>query len=128
MTAYSAFQSNAFQRDAFQIVSGIVESTAVPTRRDKDEYSYHPYLAIAEKRAEVKRIDTEIAETERKKLAAHKRARAKLMAEKAAKKLAALEATLQEEINRLRIERAWLMRRIDDEEAILVLLLTQPFH
>lgn len=98
-------------------------------------HHYHaPYSAykeaqyLAEKRAELERIDDEIAQAEHRRLAALKRAQAKLVAEKAAKKLAATEATLQKEINRLRIERVWLMRLIDDEEAILVLLLSQPFH
>lgn len=83
---------------------------------------------LAGARLELKRIDEKIAEDEARRLAAQKRAKAKLLADKAAKKLVALEATLQEDINRLRMERVWLMRLIDDEEAVLVLLLSWPLH
>lgn len=81
-----------------------------------------------EKRVELKRIDEEIAEAEKRRLAALRRSKAKLLAEKAALRLVKLESDLREEINRLRMERVWLMRMIDDEEAILVLLCSLPFH
>lgn len=128
---FSAFQWNAFWNRAFQIGrnNGETEST------DGGGY-VHPYQAYKEKeyqrlkaeelRAELKRVDDELAEAERLRVEKLEEQR-KLKARNAAKKLAALEAQLQEEINRLRIERVWLMRRLDDEEAALVLMLA-PFH
>jgi hypothetical protein len=78
-------------------------------------------LKHAEKHAELRRIDEELA-------AAQRRKDEELQAKLAAEELAALEAQLQEEISRLRTERAWLMRLIDDEEAIFVLLLSSPLN
>lgn len=89
----------------------------------EDEYQ-RSRAAVVQHHAELKLIDNKLAEAEQ----ARKEAREQLKAKKAAKKLAALEATLQEEINRLRMERVWLIRLIDDEEAILVLLLSWPLH
>ena len=100
-------------------------------------YSYHsPYRQYQEreyekKTAEAKRqalsdINREIAEAEKlRKLQLAKAER--LKTEKALAKLAAEEIRTLEEISRLRMERAWLMRLIDEEEAILVLLMTMPF-
>lgn len=131
MAYCSAFQSNCFQSNAFQIKRRA--SAPQQAIRPAGGY-YHPSIyeqsrhdlrrrALAEERAELNRINDEIAEAEKRRLAAKKRARATLLAEKAAKKLAALEASLQEEISRLRMEQAWLIRRIDDEECILILMM-----
>lgn len=102
------------------------------------EYSYHqPYSTYKEAehlsryRETLRQIDEELALAEKQKQEAAMRlveAEAAKRQKNAARELAALEATLQEEINRLRMERVWLMRVIDDEEAILVLLLTWPLH
>lgn len=81
--------------------------------------------------AELQRLDNEIALSEREQREAREKlaqASEQKRQKKAAKELVALEASLQEEINRLRMERVWLIRRIDDEEAILLLLLSLPFH
>lgn len=107
--------------------------------REREDYIYNPDVfrhkqeelkrkTLEEKRLELKRIEKELAESEGAKQEKLAMAKEKFRAKNAAKKLAALEASLQEEINRLRIERVWLMRLIDDEEAILVLLLTWPLH
>lgn len=123
------FASSQFANTQYSI-DAIISSDAVPTRPDKEkeQYSYNPSIHIAKKRVELAQIENKISEAEKRKLAAQKRAKAKLLAEKSAKKLAALEASLQEEINVLRIQLVRLMRFIDDEEAILVLLLSQPLH
>lgn len=130
---FSAFQSNAFQNNAFQIGRG--SSTDGGGKPYNYQLPYHKYREdelqrqrLAEKRADLKRVESELAQAEadrQKKLASAKK---RLEAKNAAKQLAALEAQLQEEINRLRNERIWLMRLIDDEEAMLVLLLSLPLH
>lgn len=100
-------------------------------------YSYHtPYSKYKEeefqkktaeaKRAALREIDQELAEAERlRKLQLAKAER--LKTEKALAKLAAEEIKTLNEIDRLRTERAWLIRRIDEEETILVLLMSMPF-
>lgn len=133
---YSAFQSNAFQNNAFQIVRSQAPAPEVVLLGGGPGYerhdSFHAFQfrqeelrrqSIAEKQFELKKIDDELAEAEGKRLEAIAKSQAKLMAKNAAKRLAALEASLQQEINRLRMERVWLMRRIDDEECMLVLLM-----
>lgn len=133
----SAFQSNAFQNNAFQIENnGGVSPTPTPIRPSGGyalPYSRYEHLQrIEEQRAELARVEQELSLAEHnklEKLEAEREDLAKLRAKKkAAKQLAALEASLQEEINELRNQRAWLMRLIDDEEAILVLLLSYPLH
>jgi hypothetical protein len=94
--------------------------------RDYKEKEYQREK-LAKKHAELKALNQRIAEAEqdkRDKLLAAEKSKAK----NAAKNLAALEARLQEEISRLRIERDWLIRVINDEETILVLLLCYPLH
>lgn len=127
--AYSAFQSNAFQNNAFQIVTSDTNTGGGGYVPPYEKYREDQYQRknLQEHNADLKRIDDELAEAEQRKqeqLAAQK----KLKAKNSAKKLAALEALLQEEINRLRTERVWLMRQIDEEEAIFVLLLSMPLH
>lgn len=68
---------------------------------------------LAEKQAKLNALNEELAERQRLL-----DAQAKEDAEQAA-----IEAMLQEEIRRLRIERALLMHRINEEETILVLLI-----
>lgn len=133
MAYYSGFQSNAFQGNAFQIKRGsnVVLLGGGPSPGEK-EHTYNPHVfrfkqeelkrqAIAKHRAELKRVENELAEAERKRI----ESQAMLKAKNAAKKLAALEAQLQEEISRLRMERVWLIRLIDDEEAILILMMVR---
>lgn len=95
----------------------------------------HPYQAYREKEYErqtaeekrqaLQRIEDDLRDAELAKQEQLAEARTQ---EKAAFEMAALEAQLQEEINNLRMERDWLMRLIDDEEAIFILLAMQPFH
>lgn len=126
MAYYSGFQ--AFQRNAFQIKGRANEPDngwlgggyVHPHVKYRDEEAQRE--RIAQEKARLQRIENELAEAERKRLEALAEAQ-KRKAKKAAKQLAALEASLQDEINRLRIERIWLMRRIDDEECALILML-----
>lgn len=126
------FQSNGFQTNAFQSING-TSSPSVALLGGK-AYSYKtPYTSyreeeyqkqkIAEQKNNLRLIEQQIAEAERKRLEALAESKRERLARKAAKELAALEAMLQGEINRLRIARAWLIRRIDDEEAILILIM-----
>ena len=118
MAFYSAFQWNAFQNNSFQI-----KATAAPAvsgfgyKMPYFEYKEAEYQRqkTAKLKKELVSLDREIAEAEKQKLL-------ELQAKNAAEQ-AALEALLQEQIDRLRIERIWLMRRIDDEECILILML-----
>lgn len=80
------------------------------------------------RRAELARLDNEIAEAETAKELAARRAKAKLASQQAALKAAARQAELEAEINALRMERARLMRLRDDEEAMFLLMLSRPFH
>lgn len=138
MAYYSAFQSNCFQGNAFQIKrgastpSGPVLLGGGPGKEREHVVNPHAFQyrqeqlrrkALEAKQDELKRIDDEIAEAEKRRLAALKRSQAKLLAENAAKKLAVLEASLQDEISRLLAERVWLIRQIDDEECLLILLM-----
>lgn len=134
--AFSAFQSNAFQSNAFQIIrSSVTPSNDVillggGPGREREEYVYNPdafkhqqerlqLQKLAEEHRKLQLLNDEIAEAERKASENNE----KLKAKKSAKKLAVLEASLQEEINRLRMERIWLIRRINDDEAILILMM-----
>ncbi len=98
----------------------------------------HPYIRhraeeeqrekIQRQKAEIDRLDAEIAEADRKQREASEKRKAEARERREEARLVALKAQLSDEINRLRMERAWLMRQIDDEEAILVLLLSMPLH
>lgn len=122
---YSGFQSNAFQNNAFQIKAGANGWMGGPI----DGYTYKtPYQTqreleykrkIAANKLKLKRVEEEIAEAERKRL----QDLAELRAKEEAAEFAALEAMLQEAINLLRLERAELIRLIEEEEAILVILM-----
>lgn len=132
---FSGFQSNALQRNAFQIGGG--SPSAGTTTQPSGGWYIYPTpridalknLKLSEKRRQLKRIDNEMALRareanrleERKALAAH--IEAALEAEQETQ-----IALLKQEINRLRMERVWLMRIIDDEEAVLALLLSTPLH
>jgi hypothetical protein len=94
-----------------------------------DAYAkFKPKIAtVAEIRSEIEHIDEEIAQTEKRDSEREARI-AKRQFEEISALQAELEAQLQEKINGLRMERIRLMRRIDDEEAILALLLSMPLH
>lgn len=133
------FQSSAFQSNAFQIAgsSGVILLGGGP---GEDQHVYHKYTSYSELReralrksleernAELRHVEKEIKQKEQRRLIALQRSKAKLAEKDAAFRQAILEATLQDEINKLRMGRAWLMRMINDEETILVLLLSWPLH
>lgn len=135
---FSGYQPSGYQHSGYQLVESVVGDILLGGgpgdeyhRRHKSyehlrEEDFHKRLA--ERHARLELIDDEIAQAEERKKIAHQRAVSKLVAKNAAKKLAALEARLQEEISRLRNERVWLMRLIDDDEAMLVILMSMPFH
>ncbi len=112
----TAFQSSAFQNDAFQIDlvtggwggGGFVSASELY----RDEKAKRDALA---------EINKEIAVIERKEKPLKRKAKRNTDAE------AALLA-LQVEINALRLEREALLRMIDDEEAMFVLLAANPFN
>ena len=90
----------------------------------------HPYTIYKAEQAKKEAIELEIAQ--REKELETERAQAKLHAElrdseNLAREYAAKDAAIREEINRLLIEKATLIRRIDDEEATLLILLSLPF-
>lgn len=128
---YSGFQSNAFQSNAFQVKRSAVTPNNGLLGGGADIYHHHrPYdtyreqeyhRKIAADKAELKRVENELAENERNRAKAL--ADKTLAKKKAARQLALLEARLQEEISRLRNERIWLIRRIDEEESALVILM-----
>lgn len=128
MTFYSAYQWNAYQWNAYQIA----RAPQAPSGHGGDRhFSYvtpQQRLRIEEeKRAKVKkdktdleRVESVLRENYRKKAIAGQN---KLIAkEKRAQELAALELEYLTEINRLLAVRAELMRRIRENEAIIMVL------
>ena len=114
---FSGFQPSGYQHSGYQIVEvdlitlGGGYSYAPAYQRYREEE--YQRKTLAEKRAALQQIEDEIAQAE-------------LAALEAAREMALI--ALQDEINRLRMERAWLMRQIDDEEAVIVLMLASPLH
>lgn len=124
--AQQMFQGIAFQRIAFQTNGNIANDNLLGGK----DYSYFtPYQKQREKirkeRTELQKLDSVLKETERKKqLAALSLQTAKEQKKKqAAIRLLKLENDLLEEINRLLAVRAELMRRIREDEAILVIMM-----
>lgn len=111
-----------------------VAPPVVPVAPSGGWYSHHTPYQIREQQerlAELRRIENEITEAEQRKLEAlaqQEQLQTTRKYKNAAKKRAVLEATLQDEINALLVEKMRLIRLIDDEESILVLLLSLPFH
>jgi hypothetical protein len=90
-----------------------------------DVYLRSPYKKKhAEDKAELERLDKEIALAEERRIEALEAQRQRI----AIREQIALEALLQDEINVLRMERVRLIRQIEDEEVSLALLLTLPLH
>lgn len=130
MSMSSAFQNNCFQHNAFQL--GNADTTVL---LGGGSYGYTHHYAkykeeefqrekIRQEKAELKRIEEELAKAEAKKLEL-----AQLEAEEiAAEESAALEALLLAQINELRFQRALLIQRIMDDEALLVILLAMKFR
>lgn len=121
---FSGFQPSGHQHSGYQIVENIEIIGSgwehIPSYQ-KPEYQRK---TLEEKRLELQRIDEEIAQAEQAKL--DKLATEDIAAENVMRELTMI--ALQDEINRLRTERVWLMRLVDDEEAIMALLLTMPLH
>lgn len=124
----ASFSSSAFSVDAFSELAFDFGSVPPPApAADQSGGFLHPYVKyrdeeyLREQREELKRKELELAEAERKKLEALAQVEADAVS-------AATQALLEQGINRLRMERDWLMRQIDDEEAILVLMMSRPFH
>lgn len=82
-------------------------------RRREEEYRRKQ---LATNEAKLEQVDEDLAKKEQEQ----KDLLAKSKAKRKAKKLAAQEQALLDEINRLRMERVWLIRRINNERAILI--------
>lgn len=128
--AFTAFQRNAFQDNAFQIdaLAPVGGGYVYPYQRYKQKKAKEDYekLKLEEQRAELERVEQELAEAKE----GQKQLRVDTRKEKKAELQAAIAASeaYQQEIDRLSQERALLMRMIDDEEAIFVLMSSNPFH
>jgi hypothetical protein len=119
------FQLSAFQRSGFQI-----GYATAPTDNGwmggpiDDRWSYQTDFQkskIKKVKTELQKVDSVLEEYERRKALA---AENKLLAEaKRAAELAQQELYLITEINRLRMVRAELMQRIQEEEFILLLMM-----
>ena len=84
-------------------------------------YDKHASLSYREKRDYLQELIDEISASEQKEKPLTKKAKRNTEAE--IKLLA-----LRDEISMLRLERNMLLRMIDDEEAIFILLASTPFH
>jgi hypothetical protein len=129
MTFYAAFWSQGYWYQGYQTVpsqsaaqshevSGFGYKFPNPYREHKDaEYQREK---VRKAKAELDRIAKELAsaEAEQKRLESLKKAK-----KKAAKDRAAFLLLQEKEISRLREERIWLMRQIQEEESLLVLML-----
>lgn len=125
MAFYSAFQTNAFQWNAYQIARSVSASGGLP----KEAYSYiYPFQVekvekqkrdlVKKQKTELQKLDSVLAETNRLMgLAAESKALAK---EKRALELAAKEQEYLQEINRLLMVRDELMRRIKKNEQLII--------
>jgi hypothetical protein len=94
--------------------------------RKHHNYSYiAPYQKYRE---ESEALDRERASVEREAEDRRKKLSEEIeQTEILSRQLDALDIRTREEINRLLAEKAALVRRIDDEEALLVLMLSNPF-
>lgn len=130
---YSAFQSNAFQSNAFQIVrkssaapvtgGGFIYQTAGQQHRNEQAKILRERERLRLIQEELERLEAGRAEAKR----LQQRQQLQAWQERKLNEALILEAGIQSEIDRLRDQRALLIRRIDDEEAALVLLLSLPF-
>jgi hypothetical protein len=122
---YSAFQTNAFQWNAYQIARNGQTTGGSP----RGEYTYlYPFQIekiekakrenLKKQKTDLDRLDSVLAETERLKNIA---AESKLLAkEKRARELAAKEQEYLQEINRLLMVRDELVRRIKKNEQLII--------
>lgn len=117
-----SFQSNAFQRNAFQISAAANDNNSGGYTYVKP---YDEYLQRQEKlrkeKTELQKVESVIAENKRlAELAAKNKLEA---SKKAAERLARLEAEYLGEINRLTQVRVMLMQRIKQNEEAMIMLL-----
>lgn len=123
------FQSAAFQSFAFQTAGN--DNQPAGGGHHGDYYFQTPYqkhkaeIELQEKvkreKTELERLESVLREVERKKEIA---AQSRLVAQaKRAEALARIEAAYIEEINRLRAIKADLMRRIKEDESILIIFM-----
>ena len=134
MAFYSAFQWNAFQWNAYQIARA---ETITGGGKPSDDISTHiPHYQryvneesqrekIKKEKTDLERLESVLREAERKKDLA---AESKKLAEQTNKikrsiELENLEREYLEEINRLLMVRAELIRRIKEEEVLLIILI-----
>lgn len=132
MAYYSGFQTSGYQRNAYQIVTS---SVAPADERVLPGAYKGPYIRPYEKQREIEYQQRKIAaersklqEVEKKLAEAAQRQEEKRLEQlklkkKAAERLAIIQATLEEEIVQLRILRAGMIQRINEEEGLLVLML-----
>lgn len=125
---FSGFQSNAFQRNAFQIVGGT--DVVQPTPGDSRQHDVYitPYQAVKlrqeklrKEKTELEKLDSVLKNIEKKKAVVSE---SKLLAKKKrALELEQKENEYLQEINRLLVVRSDLMRRINEDEGLLILLM-----
>jgi len=122
---FIAYQIGSYQAYAYQTIG------YNPTIYQGGHYYQTPYQkhreeielqeCVRKEKTELERLESVLKETERKKELAAKN---KLIAQaKRAEALARIEAAYQEEINRLREIKAQLMRRIKEDESILIIFM-----
>jgi len=124
MAFYSAFQTSAYQWNAYQIAIGTVAEETV----GDDSYVYLPSQQqekIKRKKNDLDRLESVLAETERKKALAteSKKLANETNKLKRALELESLEREYLNEINRLFMVRADLIRRIRSDEELLVIMI-----
>ena len=128
-----AYQFGAYQAYAYQTLTGnrAADNNLLGGKDYPSRFSYvTPYSKYREaqyqekikrQKTELQKLDSVLEETQRKKeLVAKNRAEAK---KKAAIRLLELENQYLEEINRLLMVRAELIRRIREDEAILIIMM-----
>jgi hypothetical protein len=128
---FGAFQSNAFQANAFQIIASaappvpdvVGDSVFVPSHQRhniKDQSA-----KVTKAKTDLNRIDSVIKETEKKKALAAQSALLARQREsiRRAIELEAAETEFLNEINRLLMVRAELVKRVRAEEETLLILM-----
>lgn len=116
------FDSNVFDSNVFLTGDALVIGGGYVTRYRVEEKKDYISLILAEKKQELKAVEQSLIDAERERQEAIR------LQEKQASEAAAQEAAqLLLDINALRELRDALMRMIDDEEAIALLMLRRPF-
>src|SRR5574343_704263 len=126
MSFYAAYWGKAYWYQSYQTLRSNVQFTdngwlgGYISGSDKHREEEYRRDIIRKQQAELKRVQEELAEAEREKqrLASLKKAK-----KKAAEEKAALLLLQEQEISRLCQRQIWLMRQIEEEEALLILLM-----